>query len=89
MKYIADPLGPEPVALGLAHQREVEVVDADLAGVRPANAGNDVQQSGFATPAGPDQDHLLAFGDDKFGHIEYVQFRPVRLAEGLFDVSEV
>ena len=60
---------------------------ADFAAVRPADAGNDVQQRRLAAAAAADQHHLLAGGHAKFGDIEDRQWRPVRLDERLFHVA--
>ena len=89
LKDVADPLGAETVALRLGHQRNVEVVDADLAAIRPADAGDDVQQRGLAAAAAADQHHLLAGGDVEFRNIEDRQRRAVGLDERFFDIAEV
>ena len=81
LEHVADPLGPEAVALGLGHQGDVPVVDPDLARVGPADAGDDVQQRRLAAAASADHHHLLAGGHAELGNVQHGQLRAVRLPE--------
>lgn len=89
LEDVADPLRPKAVALGLGKQGDVPIVDADLAAVGAADAGDHVQQGGLAAAAAADQHHLLAGVHVKLGDIEDRQRRAVGLDKRLLHVEEV
>ena len=70
LEDVSDARGAKAVPRRFGQLGDVDAIDADHARVGAADAGDHVQQRGFAAAAGPDQHHLLAAVHGEPRHVQ-------------------
>ena len=70
LKHHADPLEPEVTPLRFIQRAEILLPDLNRSPLRPVDAGQAIQQGGFAAATGPDDREHLSSADAEAGQAQ-------------------